>query len=586
MKSTVEQLLEQALCALRQSGAIPADVAIDIKVERTKDASHGDYATNMALTLAKPCGQSPRKLAELVVQTFTEHPLLERVEIAGPGFINFFMRSTERAQIITTILAEGERFGRSHMGANQNVLLEFVSANPTGPLHVGHGRSAAFGATLANVLKAAGFIVSREYYVNDAGRQMNILAVSVWLRYLALAGEPIIFPANGYRGDYVQAMADELLVKYGREYVHPWAVVSADLPADEPQGGDKERYIDAVITSAQQLLGDSGFALFHRHALNTVLADIKSDLASFDVEFDCWFSEQSLLESGAINKGIQALKDAGYTYEQGGALWFRATAFGDEKDRVLVRANGHTTYFASDVAYHWNKYDRGFSRVIDIFGADHHGYVTRVKAAVKALGHDENALNVLLVQFAILYRDGERVQMSTRSGSFVTLRELRDEVGKDAARFFYVMRKPEQHMDFDLDLAKSESSDNPVYYIQYAHARISSVLRQLQERGLSWDEEVGLQHVDLLVEPHEAALISLMSRYPEVIESAATTCEPHQIAYYLRELANGLHSYYNAITLLCEQDTLRWARLCLLKAVRQVLRNGIQLLGVSAPESM
>ena len=586
MKSTVEQLLKQALSVLQESGTIPNDVVVDIKIERTKDAMHGDYATNMALTLAKPCEQSPRKMAELLVQTFSTHPLIDRVEIAGPGFINFFMRTTERAQIITAVLTEGDLFGCSQMGAEQNILLEFVSANPTGPLHVGHGRSAAFGATLANVLKAAGFTVSREYYVNDAGRQMNILAVSVWLRYLALSGEDIVFPANAYRGEYVQAIAQDILLNYGRDFVHNWLVISLDLPADEPDGGDKERYIDALIKNAQQLLGQAGFTRFHQHALDSVLTDIKLDLAEFGVEFDCWFSEQSLLDSGSITKGIQALKDAGYTYEREGALWFRATAFGDEKDRVLVRANGHTTYFASDVAYHWNKYDRGFTRVIDIFGADHHGYVTRVKAAVNALGHDENALNVLLVQFAILYRAGERIQMSTRSGSFVTLRELREEVGNDAARFFYVMRKPEQHMDFDLDLAKSESSDNPVYYIQYAHARISSVLRQLQERGLSWDEEVGLAHVDLLVEPHEAALISLLSRYPEVIESAATTCEPHLIAYYLRELANGLHSYYNAIQLLCEQEELRSTRLCLLKAVRQVLRNGMQLLGVSAPESM
>jgi arginyl-tRNA synthetase len=586
MKSTVEQLLKQALGALQQAGTLPENVTIDIKVERTKDSTHGDYATNMALILAKPCGQSPRKVAELLVQHFAEHPAIERVEIAGPGFINFFMRSAQLTQVIADVLAKGENYGCSDMGANQNVLLEFVSANPTGPLHVGHGRSAAFGATLGNLLTAAGFNVSREYYVNDAGRQMNILAVSVWLRYLTLGGQEVIFPANGYRGEYVNAIAADALQNHGRDFVHAWVVISADLPADEPEGGDKEIYIDAMIAKAQQLLGPSGFASFHQFALNSVLADIKDDLAEFGVDYDCWFSEQSLLDSGAINKGIQALKDGGYTYEKGGALWFSATAFGDEKDRVLVRSNGQTTYFASDVAYHWNKYDRGFTRVIDIFGADHHGYITRITSAVKALGHDENALNILLVQFAILYRAGERVQMSTRSGSFVTLRELRAEVGNDAARFFYVMRKPEQHMDFDLDLAKSESSDNPVYYIQYAHARISSVLRQLQERGLSSDDSIGLKHVDLLVEPQEVALLSLLSRYPEVIEGAASVCEPHQIAYYLRELANGLHSYYNAVTLLCEQDELRCARLCLLKAVRQVLRNGVQLLGVSAPESM
>lgn len=586
MKQTVNQLIGQSLLVLTQSGDIPHDIIVDFKVERTQDSDHGDFATNAALVLAKPCRMAPRKMAELLVQAMASHPLLERVEIAGPGFINFFMRATERVQIIATVLNDGEAFGCSNVGQGKRVLVEYVSANPTGPLHVGHGRSAAFGASLANLLVAAGFDVSREYYVNDAGRQMNILAVSVWMRYLAQCDEPIVFPANAYKGDYVQALADELYQTYGRDYVHPWYVIKENLPLDEPQGGDKEQYIDALILCANRLLGDSGFALFHQKALNSVLADIKNDLAEFGVEYDCWFSEQSLFDNGSIEKGIQALKDAGHTFEQGGALWFRATAFGDEKDRVLVRANGQTTYFASDVAYHWNKYDRGFDRVIDIFGADHHGYVTRMKAAVHALGHDDNALDVLLVQFATLFRNGERVQMSTRSGSFVTLRELREEVGRDAARFFYVTRKPEQHMEFDLDLAKSESNDNPVYYIQYAHARICSVLRQLDERGLSWNESTGLAAVALLTEPQELALMSLLDRYPDLIEAAARTCDPHQIAYYLRELATGLHSYYNAVPLLCEQESLRCARLCLLKAVRQVLCNGMQLLGVSSPESM
>ena len=586
MKHIVEQLIEKARLSLTQSGEIPVEAALDVKVERTSDPSHGDFATNVALMFAKPCKMAPRKFAERFVQVLETHPLLERVEIAGPGFINFFMRASARAEVIGTVLREGNAFGNSQMGQGKRVLLEYVSANPTGPLHVGHGRSAAFGATLANLLVAAGFDVSREYYVNDAGRQMNILAVSVWMRYLALSGEPIVFPANAYKGDYVQTLADDLRTAYGRDFVHPWYVIHEALPADEPMGGDKELYIDALIQSARRLLGASGFALFHQKALDCVLADIKQDLAEFGVEYDRWFAEQSLFDDGSTEKGIQALKDAGHTFEQEGALWFRATAFGDEKDRVLVRANGHTTYFASDVAYHWNKYDRGFDRVIDIFGADHHGYVTRVKAAVHALGHDDNALDVLLVQFATLYRHGERVQMSTRSGSFVTLRELREEVGRDAARFFYVMRKPEQHMEFDLDLAKSESSDNPVYYIQYAHARICSVVRQLDERGLSWSESEGLAALNQLTEAHEQALVLLVGRYPEIIESAARTCEPHQIAYYLRELATGLHSYYNAVTLLCEPHSLRCARLCLLKAVRQVLYNGMQLLGVSAPESM
>ncbi len=586
MKHIIENLLQQALNSVKNSGALPAELDVEIKVENAKDPIHGDYATNLALVLAKPCRQSPRKLAELIVEAIPENDSIEKIEIAGAGFINFFMRMSARLQIISDILKTGKEFGTSQLGQNQKVIIEFVSANPTGPLHVGHGRGAAFGATLGNILKAAGYDVSLEYYVNDAGRQMNILAASVWLRYLEQANEPVVFPANAYKGDYVHKMAEDLWSHYGPKFVQAWPTVVANLPNDEPDGGDKEIYIDSLIERAKDLLGNDGFAVFHQHALNTVLDDIKDDLAGFGVNFTSWFSEQSLFEDGSIEKGIQALKDGGHTFEQEGALWFKATDFGDEKDRVLVRANGQTTYFASDVAYHWNKYDRGFDRVIDIFGADHHGYVTRVRSAVTALGHDESALNVLLVQFAILYRSGERVQMSTRSGSFVTLRELREEVGNDAARFFYVARKPEQHMDFDLDLAKSESSDNPVYYIQYAHARICSVLKQLKERGMSWDRTLGLEHLNLLEEGHETALITLVCRYPELIENAAVSCEPHQLAYYLRELANGLHSYYNAVPLLCEQEQLRCARLCLLEAVRQVLNNGLDLLGVSAPESM
>ncbi|MCA0404486.1 MAG: arginine--tRNA ligase [Proteobacteria bacterium] len=586
MKQKVEILLHDAVAALKRAAIIPEDALVDIKVERAKDKSHGDYATNLAMTLAKPCRKAPLEIARLIIAHLPENPSITKVDIAGPGFINFFVREEERAQVIAEVLNKEERFGMSEQGLGKKVILEFVSANPTGPLHVGHGRSAAFGATLANLLKAAGYDVNKEYYVNDAGRQMNILAVSVWLRYLELAAVPIVFPANAYKGDYVQEIAKTILEKEGTSFVRDWDSIKSSLPNDEPEGGDKEIYIDALIEKARELLGQDHFKFFHAAALNSVLVDIQDDLKGFGVEYDCWFSEQSLQDDKSIEKGITALKDAGHTFEAEGALWFRATTFGDEKDRVLIRANGQTTYFASDVAYHWNKYDRGFERVIDIFGADHHGYLTRVKAAVNALGHDDNALDVLLVQFAILYRGGERVQMSTRSGSFVTLRELREEVGNDAARFFYVMRKPEQHMDFDLDLAKSESSDNPVYYIQYAHARISSVLRQLAERGLSFDEQLGLLHINELSLPQELNLISLINRYPEVINASAATCEPHQVAYYLRELANGLHSYYNAVQLLCEQEILRSARLCLLKAVRQVLRNGLQLLGVSTPESM
>ena len=586
MKTDIESLVNQALMALKKAAIIPNDLEVQPTIERPKDTSHGDFTTNVAMVLAKACRQPPRQLAELIIAHLPKDNCLAKVAIAGPGFINFTLDNQSVVNAINAALEQGDQFGCCNLGHDQKVLLEFVSANPTGPLHVGHGRSAAFGASLGNLLTAAGYQVHREYYVNDAGRQMAILAVSVWMRYLVLAGQTIVFPTNAYRGDYVIAIAKEIVEQSGQEYVHDWDSISCDLPLDEPAGGDKEIYIDALINRAIELLGEAGFEVFHQHALNSVLTDIKDDLSEFGVQFDDWFSEQSLLDSGAIDRGVQALKEAGHTYEEKGALWFRATNFGDEKDRVLIRANGQSTYFASDVAYHWNKYARGFERVIDILGADHHGYVTRIRSAVGALGHAEKAFDVLLVQFAILYRGNERVQMSTRSGSFVTLRELRGEVGNDAARFFYVIRKPEQHMDFDLDLAKSQSNDNPVYYIQYAHARICSVLKQLQARGLTWDEQLGIANLSSLQEPHELTLINLISRYPEVIEMAAGSCEPHQLAYYLRELANALHSYYNAVQLLCEDELKRAARLCLLKAVRHVLHNGLKLLGVSSPESM
>ncbi|MCC5792122.1 MAG: arginine--tRNA ligase [Legionellaceae bacterium] len=586
MKTTLEKLLTQALSSLQESGVIPAEQPLTSQVERCKDTAHGDFATNLALSLAKACRMPPRQLAEHIVAAIPDNAMIKSVHIAGPGFINFHLQQDVHRQIISQILEQKENFGSAQVEDPQHILLEFVSANPTGPLHVGHGRGAAFGATLANILAFYGHKVSREYYVNDAGRQMNILAVSVWLRYLSLAGEPIRFPDNGYRGDYVLQIAESLWQQQGAQWQRDWSDIAAGLPLDESEGGDKERYIDALVQKARQLLGTQGFQLFHRFALDAVLRDIRDDLGAFGVTYDHWFSEQSLADSKAIEQGIAVLREQGHTYEQNGALWFRATAFGDEKDRVLLRANGESTYFASDVAYHWNKYERGYDRVIDIFGADHHGYISRVRAAVNALGKNDQALTVLLVQFAILYRGGERVQMSTRSGSFVTLRELRSEVGNDAARFFYVARKPEQHMDFDLDLAKSQSNDNPVYYIQYAHARICSVLRQLAERGYVQDDAAGLAHLDQLTAEQERHLMTLLNRFPETIKLAAEQAEPHLLAYYLRELANGLHSYYNAVVLLCDNEALRHARMTLLMAVRQCLANGLGLLGVSAPERM
>ena len=586
MKHQLESLLNQALRQLQDKGDLPADISAEAKVERTRDRQHGDFATNVAMTLTKAAKRKPRDLAQMIVDALPGSALVSKVEIAGPGFINYFLPPEAYQKTIGDILSAGEAYGRGTVGAQRSIQVEFVSANPTGPLHVGHGRGAAYGAAVANLLEAAGFRVHREYYVNDAGRQMDILAASVWLRYLELLGESLVFPVNGYKGAYVRDIAAALRQIHGDKFHRPAAQVMAELPADAPAGGDKEEHIDAVIARAKQLLGAADYRTVFDAGLNLVLNDIRQDLQEFGVVYDEWYAERSLTESGAVTRALERLKVSGHAYEQDGALWFRATDFGDEKDRVLVRDNGQTTYFASDIAYHMDKLERGFERVIDVWGADHHGYVPRVKAALQAMGDDPAKLDVLLVQFAILYKGGERMQMSTRSGEFVTLRELRGEVGNDAARFFYVTRKCEQHMDFDLDLAKSQSADNPVYYIQYAHARVCSVLRQMNEKGLQRDQQRGADHLYLLREEHELALMVNLSRYPEVVEAAALNHEPHLVAHYLRELAYEFHTYYNSHQFLVEDAALRDARLSLILATRQVIRNGLSLLGVSAPESM
>jgi arginyl-tRNA synthetase len=538
------------------------------------------------MVLAKVARCRPRDLAEKIVTALPESAELSKVEIAGPGFINFYLSSDAYYALIPMILKEGHEFGRSALGAGQRVQVEFVSANPTGPLHVGHGRGAAYGAVVADLLEAVGFDVHREYYVNDAGRQMDILGTSVWLRYLELCDEEIKFPENGYNGDYIWDIAATLHREHGDHYRHAAEEVFVDVPADESEGGDKEAHIDGLITSAKRLLGDNRYRFVFELGLNTILDDIRDDLELFGVKYDEWYSERTLMQSGAVNKAIERLRADGHVYEKEGALWFRSTDFGDEKDRVVERDNGQTTYFASDIAYHMDKLERGFERVIDVWGADHHGYVPRVKAALQALGSDPSKLDVLLVQFANLYRGGEKVQMSTRSGSFVTLRELRKEVGADAARFFYVMRKCEQHLDFDLDLAKSQSSDNPVYYVQYAHARVCSVLRQAAEKKISVEISEGATNLEKLSEDHELQLLKSLSRYPEVVEQSALNEEPHQLSHYLRDLANDFHTYYNAHQFLVDDESLRDARIKLILAVRQALRNGLNLLGVSAPESM
>ncbi|HYW92471.1 MAG TPA: arginine--tRNA ligase [Gammaproteobacteria bacterium] len=582
MKAALEQLVREALSRL-DDGVLPAtEVPGRVVIERARDGRHGDFATNVAMTLARTARRKPRELAALILEAMPVSPEVNRVEIAGPGFINFFLTPAAYHAELRRVFEQGELYGRQDLGGGLRVQVEFVSANPTGPLHVGHGRGAAYGASVANLLAAAGYDVHREYYVNDAGRQIDILALSVWLRYLERCSESVDFPDGAYQGGYVRNIAEHLYRGHGETLRRPLA----DLYRGLPETDDADARIDVLIRRAGELLGDEAWAVVHNAGVDAILADIREDLEEFGVVYDEWFSERSLVDSGAVDDALARLDQAGHLYHWNGATWFRSTEFGDEKDRVVVRENGVATYFASDLAYHLDKRRRGFARIIDIWGADHHGYVPRVRAGFQALGGDPATLQVLLVQFAVLYRGGRKVSMSTRSGEFETLRDLRREVGNDAARFFYIMRSNEQHLDFDMDLARSQTSDNPVYYIQYAHARICSVMRQLREKRLGFDQARGLGRLELLREDHEQALMTAVSRYPEVVESAAANYAPHQLAHYLRELANALHTYYNAHTFLVDEDELRDTRLCLILATRQVLRNGCNLLGIGTPETM
>jgi arginyl-tRNA synthetase len=586
LKSLIEKLLVQALAAMPED-LVPANArTLSVEVENTRDAQHGDFASNLAMRLAKATRQNPRKLAEVLVRLLPPSPAVAKVDVAGAGFINFFLSTDAYHAEIAQVLGEGRRYGRSDSGAGRSVQVEFVSANPTGPLHVGHGRHAAFGASLANLLEAVGYRVEREYYINDAGRQMEILAVSTWLRYLEHCGERFAFPANGYRGGYIVAIAGQLFAAEGAALRHGAAEVFKDLPADEPQGGDKDVYIDALTTRARTLIGDAAFRRVLDLALAGILSDIREDLREFGVTFDCWFSERSLSDSGSVDRAIEALKKAGHAYLKDGALWFKSTDYGDEKDRVMVRENGVKTYFASDIAYVFNKLERGFDHLLYIWGADHHGYITRLRAGLVALGGPAESFEVRLVQFVSLFRGGEKAQMSTRSGEFVTLRDLRAEVGNDAARLFYVMRSNDQHLDFDLQLATARSNDNPVYYIQYAHARVASVMRQMQERGLAHDSRNGLHCLNKLIEPQELQLLKRVSAFPEILRQCAAQRAPHTLVHYLRDLANDFHVNYSAHTFIVDDAGLRDARLNLALATQMVIRNGLELLGVSAPETM
>jgi len=586
MKQKLETLLQHAVESLKSEGILDQKSSPQINIERAKDTRHGDFASNLAMMLAKQAKTNPRQLAEKIILLLPKDSSISKVEIAGPGFINFFINADAQFQVIKKIHVAGKKYGLSNVGAGKKVQVEFVSANPTGPLHVGHGRGAAYGSAVADLLQAVGFDVSKEYYVNDAGRQMDILATSVWLRYLEECGEVVAFPSNGYRGEYIRDIAFNIHKNTENEYRRPAELVLEDIPADEPQGGDKEVHIDALIDRTKTLLGESLYRDLFQAGLTVILDDIKDDLEAFGVTFQEWFSERVLMEDGSVKEAMERLDKAGYIYQKEGATWFASSRLGDEKDRVVVRENGQTTYFASDIAYHMNKLDRGFDQVINIWGADHHGYIPRVRAAMQALGADDSKLTVLLVQFAILYRGKEKVPMSTRSGEFVTLRQLRSEVGTDAARFFYVMRKSEQHMDFDLKLATSKTNENPVFYVQYAHARVCSVLRQLDEKGWERDLNLGMENLDRLTEDHELALITDLSKYPEILEKAALKYEPHQLIHYLRDLATSFHTYYNAHQFLVEDEALRNARLNLICAAKQVLANGLSILNINTPESM
>ncbi len=571
LKTHLAALFESALEAVA-----PEARGTAVILDRPKQASHGDYACNLALQLSRQLRRNPREIAAAIIDHLPPSPHVARAEIAGAGFINLFLQPAAKRDVVRRIFAAGDRYGHSTLGQDRRVQIEFVSANPTGPLHVGHGRGAAYGSALSNLLAAAGFEVTREFYVNDAGRQMDILALSAWLRYLQAHGESVAFPGDGYRGDYVRDIGAQLAGAHSDRLVRPAAILPVPVAGDAADAA-----LDVLIAAAKAGLGEDWWTV-HRFALDAMLADQRNDLGEFGVHYDVWYSEQSLHTSGAVERAVQRLHDAGHLYLQDGALWFRSTTFGDEKDRVVRRDNGAYTYFASDIAYHAEKFDRGFDIVIDVWGADHHGYIARVKGALQALGYDPARLEIALVQFAVLFRGGEKIAMGKRSGDFVTLRELREEVGNDAARFFYVLRKSDQHLDFDLDLAKSQSNDNPVYYIQYAHARVCSVL-------LGWggnEADLADAALDCLDSAAEMQLLQLLIDYPETIEAAARDFAPHAVAFHLKDIAAAFHSWYNGTRFLVDEPAVREGRLALALATRNVLRTGLTLLGVTAPDKM
>jgi arginyl-tRNA synthetase len=554
MKQKIKDLIIDAITCAYEKGDFSEKSVPEIEVEVPKITSHGDFSTNIAMVTASIQKMPPRKIAETILKYIKDPDrILAKTQIAGPGFINFFINTLSWHSVLRKIHQEDVVYGASNIGNGRKIQVEFVSSNPTGPLHVGHGRGAAVGDSVANILRFCGYDVQKEYYINDSGRQINTLGKSVYLRYRALMGENIQFPDECYQGDYIRDYAKEIIALKGK----------ALLDQDEEQ---------SIFFCAC-------------FAAERIIKDIRKDLMDFGIEFDNWFSEQSLYDTGKVNAVIEDFKEKNIIYEKDGALWFKTTNFGDEKDRVVVRKNGQTTYFASDIAYHMDKFERGFHRVIDVWGADHHGYIPRVTGAIEASGLNRDRFNVILVQLVNLLREQVPVAMSTRAGEFVTLNEVVQEVGRDAARFIFLTRHHESPLDFDLELAKKKTNDNPVFYVQYVHARISSISRKSRERGLyelEWDETAVL----MLQEPEEINLIKAMIRYPEVVEDSAKYMEPHRITFYLMDLASSFHAYYNKHRVLSDDPLLSKGRLYLVLAVQKVIRNGLSLLGVSAPDRM
>ncbi|MCW9049466.1 MAG: arginine--tRNA ligase [Deltaproteobacteria bacterium] len=553
MKEQLRHAIQAALKECYSTGTLDSGVVPDeIQLEVPKNPDHGDFSTNLAMALAKAERKAPRQIAEVLSVAMQGNPLCDKVEIAGPGFINFRLQATHWYDVLHQIMQQGEQYGRCQVGNGKKIQVEFVSANPTGPLHIGHGRGAVVGDAVAAVLQAAGFEVQREYYVNDAGNQVQTLGNSILLRLRELQGEAIVFPEDGYQAGYIVDLAKQLLA--------------------EQVGLANATEAEAVETCA-------------RFGVAEVLKWIEADLKAFGIHFDHWYSERSLYDRGMVDQELSKLKEKGLSYEQDNALWLRTTEYGDDKDRVLIKSDGSYTYFASDVAYHMEKFDRGFERVIDVWGADHHGYIPRMKAMLAGLGHAPEDLEVLLIQMVNLLRDGQPFVMGKRSGNFVTLREVINEVGSDACRFFFLMRRCDSQLDFDLELAKQQNSDNPVYYVQYAHARVCSINRNAEESGIPLPrrEDVDLSRLELA---EELALAKYLARYPETIVGAALNYEPHRVIFYLQELAAQFHSYYNRQRVLVDEAATTQARLYLVNAVRRVLANALKMLGMSTPEQM